>query len=239
MPLLSVRDVHRTFGGIVALQGVSVDVEEGEIAGVIGPNGAGKTTLFNLVSGIYRVDSGEIFFAGRSLRALRPHRVARFGIGRTFQAAELFRSMTVAENVRAGAHTLGGRAGRARAVKVLEDLELARLRDRPVSSLPFGTMKRVDLARALACNPRLLLLDEPAGGLTQAEVAELIELLRRVRADFAVTIVVVEHHMQLVMALSDRIHVLNFGRKIAEGSPAEVRGDEAVEEAYLGPAVSL
>ncbi len=238
MPLLSVRDVHRRFGGIVALEGVSVDVEAGEIAGLIGPNGAGKTTLFNLISGMYTPDEGEILFAGKSVARLRPHQVARLGIGRTFQGSELFGSMTVAENVLAGAHTLGGRAGRARAAKVLEDLELARVGDQPVSSLPFGTMKRVDLGRSLASNPRLLLLDEPARGLTHAEVAELGDFLRRVRADFDVTLVVVEHHMQLVMGLCDRVHVLNFGTKIAEGSPEEVRNDEAVAEAYLGSAVS-
>jgi branched-chain amino acid transport system ATP-binding protein len=223
--LLEVENVSRRFGGIVALDGVSVDAGENEIVGLIGPNGAGKTTLFNVVTRLYRPDSGELRFAGRSLLRTPAHRIVRRGIARTFQKVELFDTMTVRENVR-----VGGR----HADEALEVAELGPLAGRLAASLPHGTRKRVELARALASRPRLLLLDEPAGGLDHEEVERLATLIRRLRTELDLAILVVEHHMNLVMGVSDRVHVLSFGRRIASGTPAEIRNDRAVIEAYLG-----
>ena len=249
-PLLRCDNVQVKFGGIVALDGVSLDVGRGQIVGIIGPNGAGKTTLFNCISRLYSVTSGDIQFDGDTLMKTPRHKVAGLGIARTFQNVALFESMTVRDNILVGSHPK--RAGNyltdalhttskqdieeshAEAESLMELMQLTADADRRVSSLPFGTRKRVELARALASHPQLLMLDEPAGGLSHGDVDELRELVQSLRDRFNLTVLLVEHHMHFVMKLCEKVACLNFGKKLVDGTPVEVQNHPEVIRAYLG-----
>src|SRR5262245_9810183 len=237
-PLLTCANVRVRFGGIVALDGVSLEVPRGQIVGIIGPNGAGKTTLFNCISRLYSVESGDITFENQSLLPQPTHKIAGLGIARTFQNVALFESLSVRDNVLVGTHCRAGSgfAGDAlrlaaagqnseshdRVEELLDALDLDRDANRMVRDLPFGTRKRVELARALASEPKLLMLDEPAGGLNHGDVDRLRELIGALRSSFELTVLLVEHHMHFVMKLCDHVVALDFGKKIAQGTPAEI-----------------
>src|ERR1700752_4869963 len=250
-PLLAVRDVSVVFGGIVALNGVSFNMHKGKVLGLIGPNGAGKTTLFNCLSRLYQPSSGDILMEGQSILKRPPHRIAEIGIGRTFQNVALFPNLSVMDNVRVGTHARTSsdiisdslklawiRRSEADVNKkvheILSYLDLDDVAHTVVSGLPFGTQKRVELARALAADPKILLLDEPAGGLNHEEVYVLGDLIKRIRNDRKMTVLLVEHHMGLVMSIADHVVALNFGRKLAAGTPARVQSAPAVIKAYRG-----
>ena len=251
MARLAVDDLSIAFGGLAALSGVSFEASDGEILALIGPNGAGKSTVFNIVTGLYRPSAGRVTLDGADLLRLAPHAIARHGVARTFQNTEVFRPLSALDNVLVGEHQrlragplaalawlprVGReeRQARARAHALLERLGLADVAGVAAGSLPLGRQKRLEMARALATGPRCLLLDEPAGGLNPTETRALMDLIVRLRDELRLTVVVVEHDMDLVMTISDRVIVLNHGKKIAEGKPHEIAGDAAVVDAYLG-----
>ena len=250
MALLEVKDVGVRFGGVVALSGLSFHVDAGEVCALIGPNGAGKTTMFNVVSRLYNATEGTVEFDGKNLLALPPHRIAAAGIARSFQNLALVPGLSVLDNVLIGAESRSGGGFWASALgapvrgseqrlrdegmEILERLGLGALAQRPCAGLPFGTLKRVEIARGLASRPKLLMLDEPASGLTHGEVAELGSTIRSLRDQLDLTVLLVEHHMGMVMSISDRVVVMEFGQRLAEGTPTEIQNDPRVVAAYLG-----
>ena len=248
---LRIENLSIHFGGVKALNDCSFEVREGEIFSLIGPNGAGKTTVFNIINGLYKADEGRVHFRGEDLLRMKPHEVAHMGVARTFQNIELFSQMTVLENILIGQHIhlksgfvssavaparvrREERGALLKAGEIFKFLHLEQYQDELVPDLPYGIQKKIELARSLAVEPKLLLLDEPACGLNPNETKDLMELIERIRSDLRITILLVEHDMQVVMELSDRICVLHFGERIAEGTPVEIQNHPGVIEAYLG-----